>query len=100
MRVRFTPQGRKQYFAALRYIRSKSPAAADSFQRRAEAAVVQLRKHPRSGHAISEFPDLPHSELPVKPYRFFHRIVGSTVWIVGVWHARQLPDRPDEPPRV
>lgn len=99
MLVRFTPQAEHQYLGALRYLRTKSPAGAASVQRRAEAVIVQLRKHPHSGHAIPEFPELPHRELPVPPYRFFHRVVGDTVWIVGVWHARQLPDEPDDPER-
>ncbi len=99
MRVRFTPQADRQYLDALRFIRSKSPAGAASVQQHAEAVIAQLAKHPRSGHEIPEFPDLPHRELPVPPYRFFHRVVDDTVWIVAVWHARQLPDKPDEPAR-
>jgi toxin ParE1/3/4 len=97
--VRFTPQAEQQYLGALRYLRTKSPAGAASVQRRAEAVIVQLRKHPHSGHAIPEFPELPHRELPVPPYRLFYRVAGDTVWIVGVWHARQLPDEPDDPER-
>jgi len=96
VRVRFVPQARSQYLDALRYVRKLSPAAADGIQLRAEAVVAQLRTHPRSGHSIPEFPDLPHLEVPAEPYRFFYRIVDETVWIVGVWHARQLPDRPDD----
>ena len=99
MRVRFTPQADRQYLAALTFVRSKSPAAAADIQRRAETAVAQLREHPLSGHAIPEFPELPHREIPVQPYRLFHRVADDTVWIVGVWHARQLPDRPEDPPR-
>ena len=99
MRVRFVPQARTQYFEALRYVRAHSPAAADGIQLQAEAVVEQLRVHPRSGHAIPEFLDLPHLEVPVEPYRFFYRITGDTVWIVGVWHARQLPEAPDVPMR-
>lgn len=99
MRVRFTPQAERQYFEALRFIRDKSPAGAATVQTRAELVIAQLRKHPQSGHAIPEFPDLPHRELPVPPYRFFHRVVDDTVWIVGVWHARQLPEEPDEESR-
>ncbi len=99
MRVRFTSQAERQYFEALRYIRDKSPTGAATVQRRVEAVIAQLRKHPHSGHAIPEFPGLPHRELPVPPYRFFHRVVDDTVWIVGVWHSRQLPEQPDEAPR-
>jgi plasmid stabilization system protein ParE len=99
VRVRFVPQARAQYLGALRYVRTSSPAAADGVQARAEAAVAQLRVHPRSGHSIPEFPDLPHLEVPVEPYRFFYRIAEDTVWIVGVWHARQLPEHPESPAR-
>ena len=94
MRVRFVPQARAQYMDALSYIRKQSPSAADGLQLRAEAMVAQLAAYPRSGHSIPEFPDLAHLEVPVEPYRFFYRIVDQTVWIVGVWHARQLPEQP------
>jgi toxin ParE1/3/4 len=99
MRVRFTPSADRQYLDAVRYLLERSPASAASFVARADAVVVQLGKFPESGHAIPEFPALPHRELPVEPYRFFHRVVGNTVWIVAVWHSRQLPDQPDEPSR-
>jgi len=96
MRVRFTPPAERQYLDALDYLLERNAAAALRMQQRAEAVIAQLRTHPHSGHAIPEFPELPHREVPVPPYRFFHRVVGDTVWIVGVWHARQLPDAPDE----
>jgi len=95
MRVRFTPQAARQYLDGLRTIRTKNPTGAATVQHRAEAVVNLLREHPHAGHAIPEFPELPHRELPVPPYRFFHRVVDGTVWIVAVWHARQLPERPD-----
>ncbi len=95
MRVRFTPPADRQYLSALQYLFERSPSAAAGLQRRTEAVVVQLGQYPESGHVIPEFPHLPHRELPVGPYRLFHRVVGDTVWIVAVWHSRQLPDRPD-----
>jgi len=100
VRVRFTPQADKQYLEALRYIRAKNPAGAVTVMERAEAVIAQLRAHPYSGHTIPEYPDLPHRELPVPPYRFFHRVVDDTVWITVVWHARQLPEEPEISPRV
>jgi plasmid stabilization system protein ParE len=96
MRVRFTPQADRQYLGALVYLRGKNPAGALTVMRRAEAVIAQLRDHPHSGHAIPEYPDLPHRELPVPPYRFFYRVIDETVWIVAVWHARQLPEEPDD----
>lgn len=94
MRVRFTPQAERQYLDALRYLRTKNPAGATTVQRRAEAVIDLLGDHPDAGHAIPEFPELPHRELPVPPYRFFHRVVDGTVWIVAVWHARRRPEPP------
>jgi plasmid stabilization system protein ParE len=99
MRVRFTPQADRQYLGALRYICSKNPAGAVTVMQRAETIIAQLRKHPYSGHTIPEYPDLPHRELPVPPYRFFHRVVDDTVWITAVWHVRQLPEQPDDETR-
>lgn len=95
MRVRFTKLAVKQYLDGLRYIRSRDPEGAASVQQRAEAVIELLREHPESGHPIPEFPELPHRELPVPPYRFFYRSVVGTVWIVAAWHARQIPERPD-----
>jgi plasmid stabilization system protein ParE len=96
MRVRFTPQADRQYLGALAYLRAKNPAGALTVMRRAAAVIAQLREHPHSGHAIPGYPDLPHRELPVPPYRFFYRVVGDTVWIVSAWHARQLPEGLDD----
>ncbi|MHB1324563.1 MAG: type II toxin-antitoxin system RelE/ParE family toxin [Coriobacteriia bacterium] len=99
MRVRFTRQADRQYLYALAYILAKNPGGALTVMRRAEAVIAQLREQPHSGHTIPEYPDMPHRELPVPPYRFFYRIIDDTVWIIAVWHARQLPEPPDEEAR-
>ncbi len=96
MRVRFTRQADRQYLDALSCIRTKNPAGALTVMRRAEAAIAQLREQPLSGHIIPEYPDMPHRELAVPPYRFFYRIIDDTVWVIAVWHVRQLPELPDE----
>ena len=96
MRVRLTPSARRQFLEALDHIREDNPAAAASVLEQATTALSRLRDFPESGHAIPEFPDLPHREVLVAPYRFFYRIVDDTVWIVAVWHGRQLPDEPDD----
>ena len=80
--------------AAVAYIQVDNPTAAQNFRERAEAALRELEKFPDSGRHVPEFPDLPHRELIVKPYRFFYRVVGKTVWVIGVWHGRQLPEQP------
>lgn len=91
MKVRFTPTARAQFLAAVDFIRRDNPSAARRFRRRAETLLRRLVKFPNSGRVIPEFPDLPQREIIVPPYRFFHRTVGSTVWIVAIWHSAQLP---------
>ncbi len=94
MKVKFTPSARAQFLEGLEYIRQDSPAAAKGFRNKAEKALRRLEKFPASGRSIPEFPDLPHREVVVRPYRFFYRVSGSTVWVVAVWHGAQLPAGP------
>ena len=92
MKVRFTQQAARQYLGALEYIRAENAAGAETMQGRAEALIKLLSEHPYSGHAIPEFPELPHREHPVPPFRFFYSVVDDTVWVVGLLHNRQRPD--------
>ena len=94
MRVKFTPSARAQFLEGLEYIRRDSPTAAHRFREKAEQVLRRLGEFPDSGRSIPEFPGLPHREVIVRPYRFFYRVVGKTVWIVAVWHGAQLPDGP------
>lgn len=94
MKVKFTPSARRQFLEGLEYIRLDSPTAARSFREKVETILERLVDFPESGRSIPEFPDLPHREVIVRPYRFFYRIVGKTVWIVAVWHSAQLPADP------
>jgi plasmid stabilization system protein ParE len=94
VRVRFTPTARTQFLAALNYIRRDRPSAASRFRIRAERVLKRLERHPQWG-VLPEFPELPYREVIVPPYRFFYRMKTRTVWIVGVWHGAQLPQRPD-----
>ena len=94
MRLKFTPSAKDQFLAAISYIRADNPSAAKKFRNRAEKALRELEEFPDSGRHIPEFPELPHRELIVNPYRFFYRAVGKTVWVIGVWHSKQLPSPP------
>lgn len=96
MRVRFTPSARLQFLEALTYIRRDNPTAARRFREKAETLLRRLEDFPESGRLIPEFPDLPHREVIIKPYRFFYRVEKRTVWIVAVWHSAQETGRPDE----
>lgn len=95
MRVRFTPSARRQFLVTVAYIARDNPAAARRFRRRAEQALRRLERFPQSGRILPEFPDLPYREILVAPYRFFYRVAGETVWVVGVWHGAQIPEEPE-----
>ena len=92
MKVRFTNSARAQFLAGLAYIHRDRPSAAVRLRKRAEVILRRLAKFPESGRVIPEFPELPHREVLVPPFRFFYRVKGKTVWIVAVWHSAQLPD--------
>jgi toxin ParE1/3/4 len=94
LKVRFTPSGRRQFLAALGYIAQENPQAALAFRRRAETKLRRLERFPRSGRPLPEFPELPHRELIVAPYRFFYRVQRRVIWVVAVWHGAQLPSDP------
>ena len=96
MRIRFTPAARRQFLDAIEFIRRDKPGAARKFRARVESTLRRLEDYPDSGRNIPEFPELPHRELIVAPYRFLYRTEKRTVWIVAVWHGAQLSDKPDD----
>ena len=94
MKIRFTSLARAQFLEGLEFIARDSPAAAGRLRAKVMTVLQRLEEFPNTGRSIPEFPDLPHREVIVRPYRFFYRVVGRTVWIVAVWHGAQLPDGP------
>ena len=95
--VRFTPPARAQFLAAVAYIRADRPSAAVGFRTRVSDTLAVLLDFPDSGRTIPEFPHLGFRETLVDSYRFFYRVKGDTVWVVGAWHDAQIPDEPSEP---
>jgi len=94
VKVRFTPGARRQFLAALAYLRAHKPEAAGRLRQRAEKILRRLELFPESGRAIPEFPELPYREVVVSPYRFFYRCKGEIIWVVAIWHGAQLPEEP------
>lgn len=94
MKVRFTSSARAQLLSSLTYIRRDNPDAAFNFRERVETVLRRLEEFPDSGRVVPEFPELPHREVIIVPYRFLYRVKGEIVWIVAVWHGAQLPEEP------
>lgn len=97
MKIRFTPSGDRQFLGAISYILADKPSAARRFHTRAMKNLQRLKRFPLAGRPVPEFPTLPYRELIIRPYRFFYRAVGETIWIVGVWHSAQPPSEPIAP---
>ncbi len=96
MKILLTPSARSQFLSAIAYIRQDKPDAAIRFRQRTGTVLKRLVKFPKSGRVIPEFPDLPHREVVIAPYRFFYREKGKIIWIVAVWHGAQLAGVPED----
>ncbi|MBF0463150.1 MAG: type II toxin-antitoxin system RelE/ParE family toxin [Magnetococcales bacterium] len=94
MKLRFTTSAQAEFFAVINYIRQENPMAAQEYFLRAKRVLRRLEQFPESGRYLPEFPDLPHREIIVRPYRFVYRVMGTTVWVVTVWHGARQPIRP------
>jgi toxin ParE1/3/4 len=81
MKVKFTLSARGQFLDALEYIAKDNPLAAQRVRVRVEKALKRLTTFPNSGRRIPEFPELPHRELIVDPYRMFYRVEGNVLWV-------------------
>jgi toxin ParE1/3/4 len=95
--IRLTPPARAQLLAAVAYLQAGSPAAALDFRTRVERTLRRLIDFPDSGRVVPEFDRLGFREVLVDSHRFFCRVQGEIIWVVGVWHDAQMPSRPAEP---
>jgi len=94
---RLTPPARAQFLAAVAYINAERPTAARDFRMRVDGALRRIIDFPESGRVIPEFSRLGFREVLVGSYRFFYRVQGDVIWVVGVWHDAQIADEPAEP---
>ena len=95
--VQFTPPARAQLLAAMSYLRANKPSAVGAFRTRTFEALSRLAEFPDSGRVIPEFPQLGFRDVLVGSHGFFYRVVGGTIWVVGVWHDAQIPQQPAPP---
>ena len=95
MKARFTPSADQEFHTVIDYIRQDNPTAAQSYFLRVKQALKRLEQFPNSGRSLPEFPELPHREALVHPYRFIYRTIDDTVWITTVWHGARILKRPE-----
>ncbi|WP_267549978.1 type II toxin-antitoxin system RelE/ParE family toxin [Rhizobium rhizogenes] len=53
------------------------------------AAPLQLLQHPRIGERLEEFEPRDVRRIVVGAYEMRYEIVGSTVFILRIWHGRE-----------
>ena len=63
MKVRFTPNGDRQFLAVVAHILAERPAAARRVHTPTVKALKRLERFPESGRQLPEFPDVPHREV-------------------------------------
>jgi plasmid stabilization system protein ParE len=97
MKLRFSPAAEAAYEAAFDYLYERNPSAAVRFVQDVERVIDRLQRFPNLGHYITEYPSHPYKEVVIWSHRFFYRVVGQSLWVVGVWHTAQLPDEPRLP---
>ncbi|MBF0427615.1 MAG: type II toxin-antitoxin system RelE/ParE family toxin [Magnetococcales bacterium] len=95
MNLRFTITGRTEFLAAIDYLRLENPVAAHKYFLHAKQILKRLEQFPNSGRFLPEFPDLPHREVIIPPYRFIYRVIHNTVWVVTIWHGARQLKRPE-----
>jgi plasmid stabilization system protein ParE len=94
VKVRFTPSAEAEYVEALTFVLKDNRRAALLFGRKIESALRRVARYPDSGRKLPEFPELPHREIIVPPYRLFYRVEHRTIWIVALWHGARVPRPP------
>lgn len=94
-RIEFTSPARAQFLSAIDYILAERPSAALAFRDRSREVLGHLLRFPEAGRMVPEFPQLGFREVLVGKYRFFYRLEGDVIWVVGVWHDAQLPTEPE-----
>lgn len=100
MKLRFTAPALARLDDILLALLDANPFAAERYRRQIGKAVDRLKRFPRLGGRVAEFPHLPLRQVIVEPYRIFYFVDegADTVWIVGAWHGAQLPRAPQLPP--
>ena len=90
MKVRFTPTALEEHLDVIKYIRQENPKAAWEYLEHVEKILERLKLFPNSGRSLPEYLNTGYQEVIIPPNRYIYMIDGDTVWILTVWHEKQL----------
>ena len=90
MKTVLTDSGRRQLCTAVEAIHRRDRDRAQRFRAKIESLLTGPVEIGQQGTPLPEFADLPFREVRIDGYRFFFRADGNTLWLVGVWNARDV----------
>ena len=90
MKLSYTPKALAELSEVLAYIAERSPQGARSVQRRLQAMIGLLPRHPYAGQRTSE-PRLRRLVATPYPYLVFYEVTETEVVVVGVRHTARDP---------
>lgn len=90
MKVTWSACGRRTAADAGDYIARDRPETAAEWVEKLVARVDLLGRFPQSGRIVPELgkPDL--REVVVPPFRIIYRIEPKRVYVLAIWHGRQV----------
>jgi toxin ParE1/3/4 len=89
MQYEFHPEAEWEFIEQAAYYESEMAGLGDRFAREVERVVELLLEHPESGGAIDA--QLRHFVLRRFPHSIIYSVIGETLAIIAVAHARREP---------
>lgn len=86
--VAWTLAAREDLLDVIQYFAGQSPATAEKFLDRIEAAAASLTEFPERGRIVPEL-GLPRRELFVGDYRLVYRVRSGEIEILRIIHGKQ-----------
>jgi len=90
VRLRLTQPAASQLGKALAYLDQKNPQGARKVQRRLQAAMDLLLRHPFAG-SVTARPGVRRLQVRPYPYAITYRVATDEIVILGIRHAARQP---------
>jgi toxin ParE1/3/4 len=90
MRLRFTPQARRDIERIYDYLNQRSPSGADNVSVAIYAASRFIAERPKAS-PLTEKPNVRVKVLRRYRYKIFYHVVGDTVEILHIRHTARRP---------